>query len=399
MRIAIVVNSFPILSETFIFNKVIGLRKAGINVTVYALSKFNNLSFFTDRIKKQDLNFIIYNTNDFHGFMKLILLSLRHPKIVLALWSNSRKLYGCSQRAIKACLRALPLRIGLYDIIHFVYSGIAVSYIDAIPLLSPTKIITSCRGTAEQITPIFDEQRGKKLRMLFPMLSRVHCVSIDMQSTMEKYGMLPENSFVNYPSIDTTQFKRSTPYCLRKVGPYKLLTVGRLHWKKGLEIGLLSVKNLISGGYSVTYDIVGGGPEQEKILFMIHDLGLENFVRLLGPQSSSKVRETMEKADIFLLPSISEGLSNAALEAMAMELPIVSTTAGGMSEAIKNGIDGFLVDPYDPIAMAEKTRILLKDLELRLQIGQSARKKIENKFSIETQIDKFILEYQSLISN
>jgi hypothetical protein len=78
---------------------------------------------------------------------------------------------------MRAFLLALPIKQSDYDIIHFEMSGIAVAYLDALPLLKPAKLVTSCRGAAEQITPLIDPTRGEKLRQVFKEMDLVHCVS------------------------------------------------------------------------------------------------------------------------------------------------------------------------------------------------------------------------------
>jgi glycosyltransferase involved in cell wall biosynthesis len=108
------------------------------------------------------------------------------------------------------------------------------------------------------------------------------------------------------------------------------------------------------------------------------------------------VRAALAEADAFLLPSISEGLSNAALEAMAMELPVVTTNAGGMAEAVRHETDGFVVRRRDAEAMAEHLARLAGDPELRRRLGRSARQRVRERFGIETQIRVFEEVYRSL---
>jgi glycosyltransferase involved in cell wall biosynthesis len=108
------------------------------------------------------------------------------------------------------------------------------------------------------------------------------------------------------------------------------------------------------------------------------------------------VRTVLSEADAFLLPSISEGLSNAALEAMAMKLPLVTTNAGGMAEAVRDGTDGFVVDRRDSLAMADRLLRLAASPELRHRLGCYARERVREQFGIETQIRVFREVYESL---
>lgn len=398
MRLAIVVNGFPTLSETFIYNKAVGLRAAGVDVTVLAHGRQAEWGMFAGRTESFPRQ-AVQRSLLAQGWAGLparwIRVVFKQPRQSLHLWKAARTRYEDVRRAFMAWVLALPLETGHYDVVHFGYSGLAALYLDALPLLS-ARLFTSCRGAAEQIVPLVNPQRGEQLRQVFGYMQRVHCVSAEMQRTVEKYGLCPGQGFVNHPAIDAAQFQRRTVYLQKAVGPYHLVSVGRLHWKKGLEFGLLTVRQLVDDGLDVTYDIIGGGDEEEKLRYAVADLGLSQRVRLLGRQSAAVVREALETADVCLLPSLSEGLSNAALEAMAMEVPIVSTTAGGMDEAITDGVEGFLVPPWQPGKMAEKVCVLLADPALRLRMGQAGRQRVIEHFQLERQICCFLEQYQEV---
>lgn len=397
MHIAIVVNSFPVISETFIFNKISGLLAAGLDMTVMVQSTRSDKSMFAERMSHLPVTLVqpsLLARGKFLFPFELMLAILRNPYQALNLWIKARKAHTKVRQAIKAWVLALPLELGRYDLVHFEYSGLAVSYLDALPLLSG-RLFISCRGSAERIVPLVNPMRGEQLRKVFGYVQRVHCVSVDMQRTVEKFGLRPEQGFVNHPAIDVAKFQRSTIYPQKTVGPYHLVSVGRLHWTKGLEFGLLAMRKLVDDGLDVTYDIIGRGDEEEKLRYAIANLDLGQRVRLMGHQSAEVVRESLEMCDVCLLPSLSEGLSNVALEAMSMEVPVVSTTVGGMDEAISDGQDGFLVSPWQPNLLAEKIRILLEDSSLRYRMGQAARRKIEQKFCLENQIKIFVDEYRN----
>ena len=98
---------------------------------------------------------------------------------------------------------------------------------------------------------------------------------------------------------------------------------------------------------------------------------------------------------MFVLSSLSEGISNAALEAMACGLPVVTTDCGGMREAIRDGVEGFVVPMRDPDAIAVALVRVASDEGLRQRIGQAARQRIVEAFSIERQIRAFQALYEA----
>lgn len=397
VKLALVVNKFPSLSETFIHTKAVELRRAGIDVTVIAATPaIDRPELFTGTRPafEGDVRYMIAS-RDMVRSAKLMarrLVGMRAAEV--ALWRDAVKRYGMTKRALRAWLIAVPL--SGFDVVHLEYSGLAVAYLDALVMLRPTKLVVSCRGTAERMTPRAEPDRVEQLRAMFDVVDRVHCVSRDLQRICESYGLLAEKAFVNEPAIDLEAFTRQAPYRPRQQGPYELLSTGRLHWAKGLEYALLAVRELVDAGHSVHYRIIGGGPEEGRLRFAIHDLGLGDHVTLAGRQSADAVRRALEQADVYVLPSISEGISNAALEAMAMQLPVVTTDVGGMTEAIEHGREGLVVPSRAPAALARAIASLLGDPALRSRLGSAGRQRIERQFTIGRQISVFMREYGEL---
>ncbi|MBA3465648.1 MAG: glycosyltransferase family 4 protein [Deltaproteobacteria bacterium] len=397
MKIALVTNAFPSVSETFIYNHAAGLRAAGLDVTVIAARPSRDGHMFSD-----------FDGLKYDGPIVQAILSGSAGTSLgrlaghlsgagardIALWQRARKLYGLNRRAFRAWLLAMPL--AGFDIVHFEYSGLAIAWIDALPLLAGSRLVTSCRGAAEQITPLAVPERAGALRKIFGIVDRVHCVSEDMRTTCLRYGLELDRAFINRPAIDISRFKRSTPYVARTAGPYRLLSTGRLHWKKGVEFALIAVRALVDQGLDVQYEIIGAGHDEEHLRFSADDLRLNDHVVFAGKRSSTEVRAALERCDVYLLPSLSEGLSNAALEAMAMELPVVTTTAGGMAEAITDGVDGIIVPPRAPDRMAAAVSALLADGPRRVAMGRAARGRLEEAFTLERQIRVYLAEYDVL---
>ena len=125
--------------------------------------------------------------------------------------------------------------------------------------------------------------------------------------------------------------------------PLRILSVGRLEWKKGYEYALAAVRRLIDRGVSCEYRIIGGGDFLEPVAFARHQLGLEQLVRLLGPLSGDQVKAELRQAGLFLHAAVSEGFCNAVLEAQAVGLPVVTTDADGLPENVADGVTGFVV--------------------------------------------------------
>lgn len=390
MEIAIVVESFPTISETFVTNKVLHLCKRGHNVTVF--THRNNTGNALTALYKLDTftNFTIVKPAIPQTTLQWLSLVIRKPGIFLKAAGSKR---GLKSKSLNNLLKS-TFGNSHFDIIHFEFSALAVLYKEVIPFLKASTVV-SCRGTAEKVKPLTTPGRKEQLTELFHKIDSIHCVSADMAKTISAYCDEPEKIFINRPSIDVNYFQRSKPY--NSSLKITLLSVGRLTFQKSYLTGLLAVKKLRQHNINFQWLIVGDGPQMEEVIYHIHTLGLQENVKLLGRKNKEEILELYNDADIFLLSSVYEGIANVVLEAMAMELPVVSTKSGGLEEVIEHEVDGLLAEVYDHAALADQLLLLCADYTLRKRLGEQARLKIKNQFTIERQINEFETVYTELM--
>lgn len=383
MRIAIIVDTFPSLSETFISNKVLELSARGHTVQV-----------FCNKVNKTLLSSLAgelagLRVERFKLFAIFTYL-LAHP---MAVFGRGIAGTGIRQKVLRA-YRSHRINRQLPDIIHFEFSGIGIEYLAEMALLRGHKVV-SCRGTAEKVKLLMYPERQQKFRQLMQLVDAVHCVSDDMRTTILPFCSTPAKIFINRPSINPSYFRREK--LLPEEGVPMILSVGRLTFQKGHLHGLHAMKLLQEAGVSFNWVIVGQGNKFEELVFKTHQLGLQQNVKLIGFGSRHDVRELMQQATVFFLPSIYEGIANVVLEAMSMELPVVATRCGGMEEVIDHETDGLLAMVYDPFDMAVQLRRMLTDRPLRKRLSESGRQKITSRFSLDQQITIFEQVYQSLM--
>ena len=385
MRILLVVDTFPSVSETFISTKAKQLSERGHKVIVFCVKRNKQL---------------LHNLFGVRPDIKVVLLSM--PRLILYLVSHPFVCFDAifKEKDFRQCLLR-KFRLNLIeaqkpDIIHFEFSGIGIDYLYEIERLTCKKTV-SCRGSAEKVKLLIYGERKEKFIQLMQRVDAVHCVSRDMVNTIRPYCGQQEKIFVNVPSIDSNFFyrKKNKTNSAAKI----ILSVGRMTFQKGYTTALLAIKLLKESGIRFTWMIVGNGNKYEEIIFKLHQLRLENEVVLMGAKSREQVRSLMEQADIFFLPSVYEGIANVVLEAMAMELPVVATRSGGMAEVIDHETDGLLTEVYDYAAMANNLKRLCNDEVFCNYLGENARKKITAHFNIKTQITKFEKVYKALKLN
>ncbi|MEM6793948.1 MAG: glycosyltransferase family 4 protein, partial [Acidobacteriota bacterium] len=296
----------------------------------------------------------------------------------------------------------LPLLRRPVDALYLPWNATALSHL---PLLRFGGIpsLLSCRGSQVLVAP-HDPARqalAEALPATFEAATRVHCVSRAMLEQARARGLDAARGRVIRPAVDPAEFappERRSPG--GSEGPWRLLSVGTLTWVKGYEDALVAVRGLVERGLDVRYDIVGAGEEQQRLLFTIHDMRLASRVRLLGQQDPRRVRRRLERSHLFVLPSWSEGISNAALEAMACGLPVVASRAGGgMAEAIESGREGLLVPPQDPAALEAACASLLENFERAQNLGRAARARVEKDFSLDRQIEAFRALFSEILGS
>ncbi len=222
----------------------------------------------------------------------------------------------------------IDVRIGpdRTDLLYLPWTATAVDHPELFDRGVP--VVLSCRGAQVNVAPWNPDRAALRegLPEAFARATAVHCVSEAIRDEATIHGLDPAKATVIRPAVDLERFR---PAPLPGAG--RLVSVGRLQWRKGYEWALLAVRRLVDRGRDVTYEIVGEEADGSATRHAVHDLGLQDRVTLTPPQGRAAVVERLQAADALLLPSLSEGIANAALEAMACGRPVVVTDCGGMS--------------------------------------------------------------------
>ena len=170
--------------------------------------------------------------------------------------------------------------------------------------------------------------------------------------------------------------------------------VANLVPKKKQEDLLLAARIVITQYPEVTFVLVGRGPLLDELRRLAHQLGIERNVVFTG--FVEDLVEVMDAFDIFALSSLYEGLPTVVIEAMALGKPVVATKVGGTPEIITDGADGFLARPGDPEDLAQKLLKLLRDEQLKGDMGRSALEKVHERFDIRRRVREVEEIYEGL---
>jgi colanic acid/amylovoran biosynthesis glycosyltransferase len=193
------------------------------------------------------------------------------------------------------------------------------------------------------------------------------------------------------------------PRTLNPGEPIRILTVARLVEIKGLAYAIQALALLHREHPNLRYEIIGDGPDRNKLAALIRELGLEGRVYLLGACASNEVRARMASAHLFVLPSINldgdqEGTPVTLMEAQVSGLPVVSTRTGGIPEVMTDGHSGFLVADRDPKALAERLRFLIEHPEIWPELGSKGRTHIEQNYDVRKLNDQLVHIYRRIVN-
>jgi sugar transferase (PEP-CTERM/EpsH1 system associated) len=172
-------------------------------------------------------------------------------------------------------------------------------------------------------------------------------------------------------------------------------TVARLHAIKGHAVLAHAIPRIVAQRPQAHFVWVGDGQERDNLARLVAELGVAAHVYFAGSQGD--VPHWLAGMDLFMLPSLGEGVSVALLEAMAAELPVVATAVGGTPEVVVEGETGLLVPPRDPAALAEAIITLLRDPARMADMGRNGRQRVANQFSLEKMIQQTETLYEALI--
>lgn len=163
---------------------------------------------------------------------------------------------------------------------------------------------------------------------------------------------------------------------------------GRLSREKGVDVLLRATERVVAARPTVTVVLLGCGPEEPRIREGIARSCLTRNVRLLGFQED--VYPFLREMNFGVLASRSEGMPLAILEAYAVRKPVVATNVGGVPEVVDHGRTGLLVEPADPVALAEAMLELIRDEDRAARMGEAGARRLAEEFTIQSQTDRYL---------
>lgn len=388
MKVAYVLGIFPKLSESFIINEIVELLKKGHDVRIF--------SFYSpeEAIKHEVVREyrLIERTHyfSFSGIFKVNLFILsRYFLTGLAQDLFTLKMPNNMLTSnLKAAYFAAIIKKNDMDIVHTHFATMG-GFSKKISNFLDLPYTLTAHAFDIYMNPDDDE-----LRNVMENAKRVITISDYNKNHLKNKTGIKNNIEVIRCGIDIEKFNPNNKSTAG--GRIKILTVTRLVEKKGLDYLIRAIPIVIKDFQDFELTIVGSGPLNEHLRQLSHDLNIEKYIQFKGDVSDFELKNYYENADMFILPCIiaengdRDGVPVAIMEAMAMELPVISTNISGIPELVEDGVSGILVPQKDENAVGNAIIKLGKDRALRTGMGENGRKIIYKKYNIASESDKLI---------
>ena len=390
MKIGIVLPATPGYSETFFTNKIKGLESHGHTVVLYVNAAKSGAQNKTTVKVAPNLsgNFVAVTVMSSWLLFKSFLFHFSATKKMWQLDSKDGYSFG---RKIKNIIINSHLLSEKLDWLHFGF-GTMVFDRENVAQAIGSKMAISFRGFDIGIYPLKHPNCYQKT---WDKVDKIHVISDDIANLVVKNGCVAKQKIVKIcPAIDSDYF--ATTEFEKFDSEIKMISIARLHWKKGLEYTLEALAIVNQKGINFHYTIIGDGNEMERLQFAVHQLGLVRKVTFAGKLSSEDVKNKLQTANLYLQYSNQEGFCNAVLEAQAMGKICIVSDADGLQENIIDGVTGFVVSKRNPLSLSNKIiEVNSLDRNEKFSLSNAAAKRVRTQFTLEKQMEQFIAFYDS----
>jgi glycosyltransferase involved in cell wall biosynthesis len=404
--IAVVLKCYPRLSETFIAQEIHALESAGFDLTLVSLRHPTDKK--THPINAEIRAPVIYLPEYLY----------QEPLRVFNAWRRARRMPGYrkarnqwladfrrdltanrGRRFGQALVLAaeFPERAGwIYS--HFIHTPSSVARYAA-----QMRGLSWCASAhAKDIWTSPDWELSEKLGSAE---WTVTCTAGGAAHLRTLAGQ-PEKVNLVYHGLDLSRFQRfpdrvTTRDGSDKADPVRLLTVGRAVAKKGLDT-LVEALALLPGELSWHWTHIGGGELHEALKAQVKRLGLDGRVTLLGSREQVEILSAYRSSDLFVLPcriapnGDRDGLPNVLVEALSQGLACISTPVSGITELLTDEVNGLLVPPDHPEALAAAIARAIGDPALRERLGKAGAERVHAEFDHKATIGRLIALFESM---
>ena len=387
-RIGYIVSRFPKISETFILDEILDLKRRGLEIEIFSLLKEQESKVHHDAAALMpNVHYAAWRSKDFWA-AQFHWLSQK-PSLYFRSWWKAVRGNLCSLTFLLRALFIVPaaayfallLKERKIDRVHAHWA--------THPALA-AYIIHQLTGIRYSVTAHAHDIYVNKSMLKEKLSSSDFIVTISQYNATlltEYASELAGKIHVIHCGIDPEVF---TPAAISpdRGNPFTILCIASLNDYKGHRFLIDACANLKQHGITFRCLLAGEGPERRSIEAQISRLGLQGYVELLGWQKREEIYRLMRQANVMVLPSIvtengkQEGIPVALMEAMAMEVPVVATTISGLAELVDHGTNGLLVPEKNSGALAAALYLIFKERDASVEMAKAGRAKVLTDFNL-----------------
>jgi glycosyltransferase involved in cell wall biosynthesis len=389
-RFGYIIGTYPRLTTTFIDREVRLLRQWGLEIDIVSLRRPDGLLSAEQEAMARDVRHVLPTTA--RGLLSSHLRFVRRREY----WRMLRHLLTRPHPHLRARVKTL-MHFGEGVVVARLFADRGIAHVHAhfIDRAAVVAMVASrLLGVGYSVTahaddiyvePVLLREKIEQARFV------ATCTSFNVRELSSVAAGTADAIHCVHHGIDADLYRASAQEH-NDNDPPVVLAVGQLRPKKGFEHLIDACRLLRDDGRALRCVIVGEGPLRDALTKRISDLGLDDVVTLTGALSQDDVIDHYRRADVFALPSVTgergdrDGIPNVILEAMAMELPVVSSATSGIPEAVVDGETGVLVEPGDVSGLARALARLLDDRDMRERFGRRGRDVVCERFDLETNV-------------
>lgn len=390
-RIAYILKMFPRFSETFILSEVLELERAGVDLHIFSLKTPRDEPTHADVQKVKAPVTYVPVTRWADGLAMLAAHwqvmrwnPLHYLKLVARVAARRRR--GAVKRFLQAGAIAPRLRQEGITHVHAHFASSATSVAYYLHHLMGMSYSFTAHAKDIYIDSVSLDVLKRKLR------HARFVVTVSEFNHAHLAALVPEAEITRiYNGLDLHQFSRNG---IRPEAPPLVLAVGRLVEKKGVVDLVRACALLRDMGIDFRCRIVGTGDEAPRLRALIQELDLGDAVALVGPMPREDLIALYPRAQVVVAPCVvgtdgnRDGLPTVLIEAMALEVPVVSTPVTGIPEIVQHEETGLLVPPHDPAGLAMAIARVLGDRESSLAMARAGRARVEQGFDIRHNVTR-----------
>ena len=397
LRLVYVIGTYPVLTSTFIDREIKFLRQQGVDLQVLAIRSPQANTPFSQDQRELQRGVIYVLPVTWHSFiLSHVYFAFLHPK---RYFSTLSYLISRPHPSLKArFMSLLHFAEGVYAAhllrkrpihelhAHFVERAATVALVVGRFLDKPYSLSVHA-GPDIFADPILLREKIMEARHVATCTryNKSHIENIIGQALDHKISCI-------HHGLDLEVYSPAPPEPNERP---LILSVGQLAERKGFVHLIKGCRELRDRGYDFRCHIVGRGPQSQELEALIKELALEDTVTLCGALPHEEVIEEYQQATMFVLPCVQasngnlDGIPNVLAEAMAMQVPVITSNISGIPELIDDQVNGLLTPPGDDAALVSAMARLFNETALREELGRNGRQSVIEKFNIDRNVRQF----------